>query len=102
VPAITTPAAVQKTNPVSAQKTTPAQAVKVVPKITYVLARGMENNQVLRLQQILARYPEIYPEGQITGYFGLATERALKAFQRKNGLEPVGFTGPKTRVLLNR
>ena len=68
--------------------------------ITYTLAKGMENNQVLRLQQILARYPDVYPEGSVTGYFGAATERAVKRFQKKNGLEQTGATGPKTRALL--
>lgn len=70
--------------------------------ITYTLKKGMENEQVKRLQQILAKDPSVYPEGAITGYFGPATERALKAYQRKNGLDPVGSTGPKTRALLNR
>ncbi len=73
----------------------------VSTRITYVLARGMENGQVTLLQQTLAKDPSIYPEGLVTGYFGLATEQALKAFQRKYGLDPVGYTGPKTRTLLN-
>lgn len=61
----------------------------------------MENNQVLRLQQILARYPEIYPEASVTGYFGAATEKAVKRFQKKRGFEQTGTTGPKTRAILN-
>jgi murein L,D-transpeptidase YcbB/YkuD len=89
--------------PVSVQKTIPTTSVKTSPSnsITYTLAKGMENNQVLRLQQVLARYPEIYPEASVTGYFGLATEKAVKRFQKKYGLEQVGTTGPKTRALLN-
>lgn len=75
--------------------------LKSASSITYDLAKGMENGQVMRLQQLLARDPSIYPEAQVTGYYGPATERAVKAFQRKNGLEPVGYTGPKTRALLN-
>ncbi|OGZ44267.1 MAG: hypothetical protein A2756_05370 [Candidatus Ryanbacteria bacterium RIFCSPHIGHO2_01_FULL_48_27] len=69
--------------------------------ITYNLVKGMENKQVLRLQQILARYPDIYPEASITGYFGVATERAVKRFQKKYGLEQTGGTGPRTRTILN-
>lgn len=61
----------------------------------------MENSQVLRLQQILARYPDIYPEASITGYFGPATEKAVKRFQKKNVLEQTGSTGVKTRAILN-
>lgn len=83
------------------KKTTSAQAVKVAPKITYTLTKGMQNSQVLRLQQILARYPEIYPEASVTGYFGVATERAVKRFQKKHELEQTGTTGPKTRTILN-
>ena len=69
--------------------------------VTYDLAKGMQNGQVTKLQQILAVYPEIYPEGLITGYFGPATERAVQKFQKKHGLEQVGYVGPKTRTLLN-
>lgn len=83
-------------------KTTVTSSASVaVTSITYSLARGMKNNQVVRLQQILAKYPDIYPEGLITGYFGSATERAVKLFQEKYELEQVGYTGPKTRALLN-
>ena len=39
--------------------------------------------------------------GNETEYFGPATERAVKKFQEKNGLEPVGIVGPKTRAALN-
>lgn len=100
-PAVTAPPVTQKTNPISTQKTTQAQAVKVATKITYTLAKGMENNQVLKLQQILARYPEIYPEASVTGYFGPATEKAVKRFQKKHKLEQTGGTGVKTRAILN-
>ena len=83
-----------------------APALLDVPKttatsITYALAKGMQNGQVAKLQQVLARYPEIYPEGLITGYFGPATERAVKRFQKKHGLEQVGYVGLKTRTMLN-
>lgn len=88
--------------PVSTPKpTTPTVNTTATAKITFSLAKGMENNQVLRLQQILTRYPDIYPEGLITGYFGSATERAAKRFQKRNGLEQTGAIGPKTRALLN-
>jgi len=70
-------------------------------QITYALAKGMQNAQVTRLQEILAKDKTIYPEGLVTGYFGPATERAVKAFQKKNSLEQIGYTGPKTRALLN-
>ncbi len=91
-----------KNTPVAPKKPVVAPVPSMtLSSITYSLAKGMENNQVIRLQQILARYPEIYPEGSITGYFGPATERAVKRLQKKYNLEQVGSTGPKTRVLLN-
>lgn len=77
--------------------TSTVQATTIGSTLTY----DMKNGQVTRLQQILARYPDIYPEGLITGYFGVATERAVKNFQKKYGLEQVGIVGPKTRALLN-
>ena len=92
----------QIVTPVATPKpTTPSVSTTAATAVTYSLAKGMENNQVLRLQQILARYPDIYPEGLTTGYFGPMTERAVKAFQKKHGLEQVGYVGPKTRALLN-
>ena len=82
-----------------------SSSVKTQPKsansITYTLKKGMENAQVLKLQQTLARYPEIYPEASVTGYFGVATEKALKRFQKKYGLDQTGSTGPETRAILN-
>ena len=69
--------------------------------ITYTLAEGMENSQVVRLQQVLARYPDIYPQGLVTGYYGALTMQAVKRFQKKHGLEQVGYVGPQTRRLLN-
>lgn len=68
---------------------------------TSKLKRGMSGAEVSALQTIIAKDPNIYPEGLITGYFGTATERAVMRFQKKYGLEQVGYVGPKTRELLN-
>ena len=65
------------------------------------LIRGMSGSEVTRLQQILSKDPAVYPEGLVTGYFGLATERAVMRYQKKHALEQVGVVGPKTRALLN-
>ncbi len=51
--------------------------------------------QVEELQKCLAKFPDVYPEGQITGYFGPKTEKAVINFQEKYSkdiLEPWGFT----------
>jgi peptidoglycan hydrolase-like protein with peptidoglycan-binding domain len=65
------------------------------------LSRGMTNGSVRNLQIILAEDPAIYPEGQVTGYFGPATERAVKKFQAKYGITQLGRVGPATRAKLN-
>lgn len=60
------------------------------------LRQGSEGDAVKALQTLLAANPDIYPEGLVTGYFGRATERAIKRFQKANNLEQVGRVGPKT------
>ncbi len=66
--------------------------------------------EVTTLQTCLARDPEIYPEGKITGYFGSKTKAAVIRFQEKYSkeiLEPWGFkkgtglVGRTTRDKLN-
>lgn len=99
----------KNTTPIKAaptpSKAAPSSSVKIQPQsansITYTLTKGMKNSQVRKLQQILARYPEIYSEASVTGYFGVTTEKALKRFQKKYGLDQTGSTGPKTRAILN-
>ncbi len=70
------------------------------------LYRGLKNADVTALQTQLSLYPDVYPEGQVTGYFGPATERAVKLFQEKFGIAKkgdggYGTVGPKTRAKLN-
>lgn len=59
------------------------------------LRQGMSGEDVKALQSILAADPNIY-SGDITGFFGKKTAEALKKYQKKNGLDGVGFVGPKT------
>lgn len=65
------------------------------------LREGMTGADVTALQTILAADPTIYPEGTVTGYYGRLTSQALKKFQKKYGIEAVGFVGPKTLKKLN-
>ncbi|MCH8106547.1 MAG: peptidoglycan-binding protein [Proteobacteria bacterium] len=70
---------------------------------------GATGEDVEALQEFLKQFPDIYPEGLVTGYFGPLTENAVKNFQKKNGIvnsgspETTGFgqVGPKTRSKLN-
>lgn len=56
---------------------------------------GSEGNEVTELQKCLAKDPDIYPEGEITGYFGPKTKTAVIKFQEKYAedvLDPYGLT----------
>jgi len=64
------------------------------------LIKGMKSEAIKELQQILKEDPAIYPEGLITGFFGPATEQAIKRLQRKYGLKPTGIVDEKTFNLI--
>jgi len=68
---------------------------------TKTLRLGMTDAEVFNLQKVLSLDPDIYPEGKITGYFGKATEAAVKKFQQKYGIRVTGEVGPQTRAKLN-
>ena len=51
--------------------------------------------EVEELQKCLAKFPDVYPEGEVTTYFGKKTEQAVINFQEKYKeeiLEPWNFT----------
>lgn len=68
---------------------------------TQTLRRGSRDDEVRRLQEFLKKTPEFYPEGLLTGFFGPATERAVKRFQSTYAIDAIGIVGPKTRAKLN-
>ncbi|MDO8590026.1 MAG: IPT/TIG domain-containing protein [bacterium] len=88
----------------------PTQVPSVCPVFTHTLSRGINDaaseGEVTKLQQILAVDPTVYPEGLITGYYGVATERAVQRWQAKQGIvssgSPVttgyGVVGSQTRA----
>lgn len=63
---------------------------------------GSQGNEVQELQKCLAKDPEVYPEGETTGYFGEKTRIAVVNFQEKykeEVLTPYGLTQGTGRVL---
>ena len=59
------------------------------------LRTGSQGGEVTELQKCLAKDPEIYPEGEISGYFGAKTKTAVIKFQEKYASEilaPYGLT----------
>ncbi len=71
------------------------------PAFSRTLRVGARGSEVSALQSLLRGIPDVYPNGEATGYFGKATEAAVKRFQQKYNLEQVGIVGPKTREKLN-
>jgi peptidoglycan hydrolase-like protein with peptidoglycan-binding domain len=67
---------------------------------TKTLSLRSSGADVSALQQILT--DEGFFTGDITGYFGAVTQKALKAYQAKYGFEQTGTTGPLTRAQLNK
>jgi peptidoglycan hydrolase-like protein with peptidoglycan-binding domain len=87
---------------------TPTSTIKVTRPVqfSWYLQKGMKHSQVSELQKLLAQDKLLYPEGLVTGYFGPATDAALKRFQKRYGIakegdEGYGLVGPKTRAKLN-
>ncbi len=87
----------------------PADSVNTSQTTSAVFARtlkkGSQGADVKKLQELLAADKEVYPEGEITGYFGPATAKAIGRFQEKYDLASpgdagYGQAGPKTRAKL--
>lgn len=79
-----------------------AQTVSKCINITKRLAWGAKEpayaGQVYALQRFLISQGY---DTQVTGYFGSQTDKALRAYQRKNNLPTVGYTEEKTRAFIN-
>jgi peptidoglycan hydrolase-like protein with peptidoglycan-binding domain len=60
----------------------------------------MKNSEVTKLQQRLSQLG--FLKGGVDGYFGLQTEEALKAAQKRYGIEPDGVAGGATWEALVR
>lgn len=65
------------------------------------LREGLSSDEVEQLQELLADDPSLYPEGIVSGYYGPLTAAAVRRFQARHDIEPVGVVGPQTREKLN-
>jgi hypothetical protein len=57
---------------------------------------GQRGEEVLNLQKILKEFPEIYPEGYVTGYYGPLTQNAVKRLQARCNLPETGIVDEAT------
>lgn len=64
-----------------------------------LLRKGMRGAPVYELQGFLTTRG--HRVGGIDGIFGAATDRALRAFQRRQGLDDDGLVGPATRAAVS-
>src|SRR3989344_1232831 len=88
----------------------PLQPVQRCLQLTYNLYADQTDQDTggggSLLQRYLAQDPSIYPEGRITGYYGPATESAVKRWQAAHGVVSYGSSattgygrvGPRTRA----
>ncbi len=78
------------------------------PNIGRILKKGSTGPDVTRLQQFLAGDSSIYPEGNISGYYGALTEAAVKRWQTKYNVVSsgsaattgFGMVGPRTAAAI--
>lgn len=71
------------------------------PSTDTTLKKGDRGEQVKLLQGLLIlQLNDAAYRWNITDFFGDTTERAVKEFQRRNGLQDDGVVGPKTRAKL--
>lgn len=74
------------------------QPVTPEPPVRDWLQKGDEGPEVAKTQQALL--DKGYDPKGIDGIFGNNTEKAVKAFQKDNGLDVDGCVGPKTKDIL--
>ena len=78
------------------------------PNIGRVLRNGSTGDDVSRLQQFLARDPSVYPEANVSGYYGGLTQAAVQRWQAKYNVvssgspETTGYgmVGPRTAATI--
>lgn len=95
------------TKPSSTPSLTPTPPAKRISGIQYtsegwpILRVGMSNAEVTKLQTRLSQLG--FLKGGVDGYFGVMTEEAVKAAQKRYGINPDGVVGGATwEALLRR
>lgn len=79
------------------------------PLVGRSLKLGLRGDDVTRLQEFLARDSEVYPEAQVTGYFGALTQSAVQKWQAKYNIVSsgtpdstgYGVVGPRTAAAIS-
>ncbi len=89
----------------AAKPTTSQNPTALCVQLTRTLALGASDattaGEVSMLQKALAADVALYPEGKVTGYFGSATEAAVKRLQLREGIVAPGSVGSLTRAFLS-
>lgn len=78
------------------------------PLIGRTLRQGISGDDVLRLQQFLARDSSVYPQAVTSGYYGTLTEKAVQRWQVKYNIVSsgspsstgYGVVGPRTAAAI--
>ena len=70
-------------------------------QLTTQLDPGSRGTNVTNLQTFFTDNSSIYPEGLITGYYGVLTTAAVNRFQASNGISQAGRVGPLTLAKIN-
>jgi len=64
------------------------------------LQEGMSDEDITKIQELLATDPTIYPRGLVTGYYGPMTKDAVKAFQKRYQLTETGAVDTETKAYM--
>jgi HEPN domain-containing protein len=64
------------------------------------LKEGMEDEDVKKIQELLATDPTLYPKGLVSGYYGPLTKEAIERFQARYALTVTGEVDEETRELM--
>ncbi len=76
------------------------QLAQVRTELKDGLHEGMTDEDVKKVQELLATDPTLYPKGLVTGYYGPMTKEAIMRFQTRHGLEATGEINAETKALM--